>query len=58
MVFTIIHILFFQGFLFIYDTYISLDPTNNMKLLNANYEPPKASIFIPYIFEGKKWMNS
>jgi hypothetical protein len=28
-----------------------------MKLLNANYEP-KAPISTPYIFEGKKWMNS
>ncbi len=45
-------------FLFTYNIYISLDPSNNVKLLNANYEPPKAPIFIPYIFEEKKWMNN
>jgi len=48
----------FQGFLFTYDIYINLDSINNMKLLNANYEPPKAPIFIPHIFEEKKWMNN
>jgi len=47
-----------QVFLFTYDIYISIDPINNMKLLNANYEPPKAPIFIPYIFEEKQWMNN
>ncbi len=31
--------------------------TNNMKLLNANYEP-KAPISTPYILYQKKWMNS
>jgi hypothetical protein len=31
--------------------------TNNTKLLNANYEP-KAPISIPYMLEGKKWINS
>jgi hypothetical protein len=30
---------------------------DNTKLLNTNYEP-KAPIFTPNIFEGKKWMNS
>jgi hypothetical protein len=49
--------LFFQGILFTYDASTSLDPTNNMKLLNANYEP-KAPISTPYILEGKKWMNN
>jgi hypothetical protein len=34
----------------------SLDPTNNMKLLNANYEL-KTPISTLYILEGKKWMN-
>jgi hypothetical protein len=48
-----LHILFLQGFLFTYDAFTSLDPTNNMKLLNANYEP-KAPISTPYIFEKKK----
>jgi hypothetical protein len=51
------HILFLQGFLFTYNASTSLDPTYNMKLLNANYES-KAPISTPYIFEGKKWMNS
>jgi len=51
------HSLFLQGFLFTYDTSTSLDPIKNMKLLNANNEP-KAPISTPYIFEGKKWMNS
>ncbi len=40
-------------FLFTYDISTSLDPTNNMKLSNANYEP-KASISIRYILERKK----
>ncbi len=40
-------------FLFTYDISTSLDPTNNMKFLNANYEP-KAPISIPYILERKK----
>jgi hypothetical protein len=31
--------------------------TNNMKLLNANYEP-KILIIARYILEGKKWMNN
>jgi len=31
--------------------------TNNTKLLNTNYEP-KSPMSTPYIFEGKKWMNS
>ncbi len=52
-----LHILFLQGFFFTYDTSTILDPINNMKLLNANYEP-KAPISTPYIFEGKKWMNN
>jgi hypothetical protein len=43
----------FEGFLFTYDISTSFDPTNNMKLLNANYEP-KTPIFTPYILEGKK----
>ncbi len=30
---------------------------SNMKLLNANYKP-KVPISTPYIFEGKKKMNS
>jgi hypothetical protein len=46
-------ILFFQNFIFTYDTFTNLDD----KLLNATYEP-KVSIFTPYVFEGKKWMNS
>jgi fluoride ion exporter CrcB/FEX len=45
-----LHILFFQGFLFTYDTFTSFDSTNNMKLLNANYEP-KAPISSLYILE-------
>jgi len=51
------HILFFQGFLFTYDNFTSLDLTNKMKLLNANYEP-KVSMSTSYILEGKKWMNT
>jgi hypothetical protein len=43
-----LHILFLQGFLFTYDMSTSLDLTNNMKLLNANYEPPKAPISTPF----------
>jgi len=40
-----------------YDTSTNLDPTKNMKLLNANYAP-KAPISTLYILERKKWMNS
>jgi hypothetical protein len=54
IIFTIISTFFFsKGFIFTYDIFISLDPTNNMKLLNANYEP-KAPISTPYILERKK----
>ncbi len=49
--------LFLQGFLLTYNAYTSIDPTTNMKLLNANYES-KAPISTPYTFEGKKWMNN
>jgi len=54
-----LHILFLQGFLFLftYDSSISSNPTNNMKLLNANYES-KFLISTLNIFEGKKWMNN
>jgi hypothetical protein len=52
-----LHILFLQGFLFTYDTFTSFNPTNNMKLLNANYEST-TPISTPYILEGKEWMNS
>jgi hypothetical protein len=49
-------ILFFQNFLFTYDTSTSLDSSNNMKLLNANYEP-KAPIFTLYILKEKnEWI--
>jgi len=40
-VYTMVFTIFIQGFLFTHDISISFDPTNNMKLLNANYEPQK-----------------
>jgi hypothetical protein len=48
-----LHISNLQSFLFTYDTSTNLDPTSNMKLLNANYEP-KATISTSYILEEKK----
>jgi hypothetical protein len=52
-----LHILFLQGFLFTYNVSTSLDLTNNMQLLNANYKS-KAPISTPYILERKTWMNT
>jgi hypothetical protein len=45
-----LHILFFQKFLFTYDIFTSLDPTNNIKLLNANYEFKNSNFYLLYIW--------
>jgi hypothetical protein len=56
-VYTMVFTIFLQGFLFTYDTSTSFDPTNNMKLLNANYEPQKIqSLPLIYLKERSGWI--
>jgi hypothetical protein len=54
---TIVFTFFFQGFIFTYDTFTSFNSTNNMKLLNANYECKRSNLSPLYTFKNER-MNS